>query len=656
MSTSSKNSPPDASSKDRNNYSSSNRHDDDDNNNRIDDGRQADAFRKNEFDGYLTFDSDRAKEHDTLLSNRYHHRGGHHHHYHTSDAASDNMGYINLSTKNIEQKTSTVDDNASSSLGNKRYMFRKQPSVLLSSSTVRESLITVIEIYEEAVSEKDNTKDEVSNQKQRKKIMQDEKRMNRDQLLQEARQDVIFDPKYDTDQDAKSSSPNIKGTSSHSSESSSSSRSKSEKMKSTADPAYKSRHYFKKQAETKNVLQGVILARLVYSQFYLHCFALSCFTYSHHQYYCMNNYRDLHMLDPKINLHGPSIAIRRNAILFNMEPINAIILYNKLFLLIADQPSESELPQSLSHLETTMLPLPNNPIVASSIVALDQFNTDFDEHMVHIEPSETLPLLNQNTLLKSQIVSQKQTQKTHRVMCDIIKERLTGITTLYEDSPFEMRVLEVLLTVLCDEVNDLVGDLIPIVNQVTSSIKGGPTSMELLRQVKNEIEKLHVRVKSLISAIEEVEEQPDELLLMHLTMLHHNPLRYHTLKSKEQAESYREYEDVEVLLDSYLQALETSLTKVQVLMKDIEAVESITLIRLDEARNQLLRIELIFTCFSAVCAFGSMVAGVFGMNLNSFVQEDDDWFWSIASVLIIGSIVISAALFKWMSSRGILYV
>lgn len=261
MSTSPKHSPLDASSKDKRNYSSLNRHDNNNNNNNsINDGRKADAFKRSEFDGYLTFDSDRTKDHDIIYSNPYRRRGGHHHHHHhASDVTYDDMGYINLSAKNTDQTLSPVDNNtSSSSMVNKRYMFRKQPSVLLSNNTVRESLITVIEIYEETVNEKGG---DSSNQKQRKKILQDEKRMNRDQLLQEARQNVIFDPKYDADQDAKSNSPSIKATASHSSESSSSSTSKSEKKKSTSDPAYKSRHYFKRQAETKNVLQGVILAR-----------------------------------------------------------------------------------------------------------------------------------------------------------------------------------------------------------------------------------------------------------------------------------------------------------------------------------------------------------------------------------------------------------
>ena len=61
---------------------------------------------------------------------------------------------------------------------------------------------------------------------------------------------------------------------------------------------------------------------------------------------------------------------------------------------------------------------------------------------------------------------------------------------------------------------------------------------------------------------------------------------------------------------------------------------------LDSARNRLLRIHLYFSVITAMAGIGALGAGIFGMNLNSHLQEADGVFWSVSAALCFGPLFI----------------
>jgi magnesium transporter len=78
------------------------------------------------------------------------------------------------------------------------------------------------------------------------------------------------------------------------------------------------------------------------------------------------------------------------------------------------------------------------------------------------------------------------------------------------------------------------------------------------------------------------------------------------------------------------------------------------MLRLDSARNRLLQIELAVSMVTSTAAVGAMIAGIFGMNLNSHIQESEHWFWGVATTLVVGMIVFCAVILIVIWRKGLL--
>lgn len=116
-----------------------------------------------------------------------------------------------------------------------------------------------------------------------------------------------------------------------------------------------------------------------------------------------------------------------------------------------------------------------------------------------------------------------------------------------------------------------------------------------------------------------------------------------------------EHEAFEILFENILQAVITVQTSIALLRTEIANGEQFHLLHLTTARNKLLSASVGFSIVSMFTALGSFVASVFGMNLTSGFESSEVAFdivaWS-SSVMII-----SLTLFVFIALRytGVLY-
>jgi magnesium transporter len=109
-----------------------------------------------------------------------------------------------------------------------------------------------------------------------------------------------------------------------------------------------------------------------------------------------------------------------------------------------------------------------------------------------------------------------------------------------------------------------------------------------------------------------------------------------------------------MMVEAYLQQVDASLSQINLLELDMEAVESTVMLRLDATRNRLLKVETSIMALTSACGVGAMVAGIFGMNLNSGVQQADYWFWTVAGILVFGAALFVALFMLFVIRRGYL--
>jgi magnesium transporter len=97
-----------------------------------------------------------------------------------------------------------------------------------------------------------------------------------------------------------------------------------------------------------------------------------------------------------------------------------------------------------------------------------------------------------------------------------------------------------------------------------------------------------------------------------------------------------------------------TLSQLKLLTQQTDSVESMIMLRLDTARNHLLRIELMFTALTSVAAIGALIGGLFGMNLRSDLEEEPHLFWIIVGIVMIGGLVSFVSFLVWIRMRGYL--
>ncbi|KAJ8605641.1 hypothetical protein CTAYLR_000132 [Chrysophaeum taylorii] len=261
--------------------------------------------------------------------------------------------------------------------------------------------------------------------------------------------------------------------------------------------------------------------------------------------------RDLRSMDPSYTLKAahPGIVVRQHVILANFDPLKAVIVHDRMLVLLPKTPGAlvDELCQQLR--------------VATAIKDEDLYDS-----------SSSLP--------------------------------------------FELRALEAVLAVATRRLTADCERLSPIATQAIELLQASRITLEQLerlRRLKNDVSYQETRARDTVEAIEATLNEDEDMCMMRLGHLREAPQKFEPPLSPEMLV---EHEDVELLLENYLQHATATQTRLELLRLGIDNAEDLFSMRLDLARNRLIQADTILTVFSLLCAAGAFVAGFFGMNLH----------------------------------------
>ncbi|KZT00669.1 Mg2+ transporter protein cora-like protein [Laetiporus sulphureus 93-53] len=191
--------------------------------------------------------------------------------------------------------------------------------------------------------------------------------------------------------------------------------------------------------------------------------------------------------------------------------------------------------------------------------------------------------------------------------------------------PYEFRALEsILLSVLGALETDMV---------FTRNLVGG-----LLVELEDDID--HDRFKRLLhysrrlagfqnraklvqEALEEVLEQDEDLAAMYLSD-----------KKNGTPRAPSDHEELEVLLESFAKQVEEIVNEAESIQSNVQSTQEIVELLLDSNRNALLALDLKVSIWTMGIGVGTLLAGLFGMNLRSHMEEHD-WAFGIMSTFSI---------------------
>lgn len=199
---------------------------------------------------------------------------------------------------------------------------------------------------------------------------------------------------------------------------------------------------------------------------------------------------------------------------------------------------------------------------------------------------------------------------------------------------FEFKALEgVLMEVVAGLETDF-GKLEPRYQDTLEDISSARSSLiasrvQSLRLYKAYLTFYQSRVDRVSRALSEVLDEDEDMANMYLTEKYKRPFKMRTAM---------DHEEVEVMLESYMQQIADFQHRVHLLQQRAEHDELSTNLHLDTLRNKMLAIDLILIVLGAAFAFGGFISGIFGMNLvnpMSRATASTWWFYGITIFLVV---------------------
>ncbi|XP_058109994.1 magnesium transporter MRS2-11, chloroplastic isoform X3 [Magnolia sinica] len=115
-----------------------------------------------------------------------------------------------------------------------------------------------------------------------------------------------------------------------------------------------------------------------------------------------------------------------------------------------------------------------------------------------------------------------------------------------------------------------------------------------------------------------------------------------------------EEEEIEMLLENYLQRCESCHGQAERLLDSAREMEDSIAVNLSSRRLEVSRVELLLQVGTFCVAIGALVAGIFGMNLKSYLEEHVWAFWLTTAGIIVGGVAAFFIMYSYLKSRRIL--
>ncbi|KAI0542759.1 cora-domain-containing protein [Xylaria digitata] len=197
--------------------------------------------------------------------------------------------------------------------------------------------------------------------------------------------------------------------------------------------------------------------------------------------------------------------------------------------------------------------------------------------------------------------------------------------------PYEFRALEAVLQSVTQELEadfEAVRDpVIRILGELEDDIDRH--KLRVLLILSKRVSTFEQKAKLVRDAIDELLEADDDLVAMYLTEKTHDLHR-----------QLDDHTEVEMLLESYYKLCDEIVQEAQNLVSSIRNTEEIIRAILDANRNSLMLLDLKFSVGTLGLAMGTFIAGLYGANLENFIEETNWGFGTVTAISVIMSLMV----------------
>ncbi|GKV16628.1 hypothetical protein SLEP1_g27247 [Rubroshorea leprosula] len=226
--------------------------------------------------------------------------------------------------------------------------------------------------------------------------------------------------------------------------------------------------------------------------------------------------------------------------------------------------------------------------------------------------------------------------------------------------PFELEVVEAALLSRIQRLEQRLMDLEPRVQALLEVLPNRLTGdiLEQLRISKQTLVELGSRAGALGQMLLDLLEDPHEIRRICImgrdcTLRKGNDDMECSVPSEKQI-AEEEEEEIEMLLENYLQRCESCHGHAERLLDSAKEMEDSIAVNLSARRLEVSRVELLLQVGAFCVAVGALIAGIFGMNLKSYLEEHVFAFWLTTAGIIFGAVVAFFLTYSYLKTRKIL--
>ena len=217
--------------------------------------------------------------------------------------------------------------------------------------------------------------------------------------------------------------------------------------------------------------------------------------------------------------------------------------------------------------------------------------------------------------------------------------------------PFEFAALEALLIAACNDLEVGFARLEPLIAAELNDISTHPSQLKIeqLRIDESRLALLLSRAQHLLRLLEHVLDEDEDMSHLYLTEMRCHPERpRHPL----------EHDEAELLLESYLQAVQSLVKRMELLDHTINDTEEVVEIKLSMLQNRLWSFSILVHVVVVTMFIAAVPTDYFGMNvkLPIFAANTPGWVWGILMAVNLSvSLAFFLVAFGVLSRRGLLF-
>jgi magnesium transporter len=213
----------------------------------------------------------------------------------------------------------------------------------------------------------------------------------------------------------------------------------------------------------------------------------------------------------------------------------------------------------------------------------------------------------------------------------------------WQHLPFELQsvdaVLQTVMSMLIEDaqkVHDKAGSAMGELRG-DSPNKGGTVgdyAQSRLRLHKDAVNLTQRRVQGFIRAMNELLDEDEDMALMNLSRLITHPERF--VQPVSRVILHEESDEPELILEAYLQQALSIVNSLDLLKGQILTTEEQISMTLDAIRNRLLYINTLLSVAMLCVATGAFIGSIFGMNLYNHIETDETAFYRVTYGTLAG--------------------